>query len=238
VARQTEMLACFEATYGECGGFPQRHATYWQQQLRSQIYEVLPQQTLFVRRPAEGKLRAYALAGRRQREDQRDHLSIMEVAGLSAADIEHALRGLEDWAAREAVSIRTLASTEDPLRPILRDAGYVEGLRTTMVMGQPLAPAELFAKACADPSALAELKIDFWAPFADGRLHEGPNAKCEITLEGKDEVIYRLLNRRLDVEAAVRTEWLTIRNATPDAVERLASAFPYAPWAYHHLDYI
>jgi GNAT superfamily N-acetyltransferase len=238
VPRQAEMLACFDATFGECGGFPRRHATYWQQQLRSQIYEVLPQQTLFVRHPAAGALGAYALAGRRLRDDQREHLSIMEVAGDDAADIEQVLRGLEDWAAREAVSIRTLTSAEDPLRPILRRVGYAEGLRSTMIMGQPLAPAELFAKACADPSVLDELKIDFWAPFADGTLHEGPNAKHEITLEGKDEVIYRLLNRRLDVRAAVRTEWLTIRNATPDAVERLASAFPYTPWAYHYLDYI
>jgi GNAT superfamily N-acetyltransferase len=237
-ACQAEMPACFEATYGTFGGFPKRHATYWQQQLRSQIYEVLPQATFLVRHPAHGALRGYVLAGRRMREDQRDHLSILEAAGFSSADTRQALLGLGDFAAREQVSVRTLTSTEDPLQPLLRELGYAEHLRTTMIMGQPLAPADLFAKTCADPGWLEELKIDFWAPFADGTLHEGPNAKREITLEGKDEVIYRLLNRRLDVEAAVRTEWLTVRNGTPEAVERLAAAFPYAPWVYHHLDYI
>ena len=238
VPLQTEMLACFEATYGAFGGFPRRHASYWQQQLRSQIYEVLPQETFLIRHPANGPLAAYALAGRRTREDQRDHLSLMEVAGTGAPAVEQALRGLLDLAAREGVSLRTLTSAEDPHLPILRRLGFVEHLRSTMIMGQPLAPADLFAKTCAAAEALDALKIHFWAPFADGTLHEGRHARREITLEGKDDVIYRLLNRRLDVQAAVRTEWLTIRNATPDAVARLHAAFPYTPWAYHHLDYI
>ncbi len=237
-ALQAELLACFEATYGAFGGFPRRHATYWQQQLASQIYDVLPQETFLVRHPASGPLAAYALAGRRSREDQRDHLSIMEVAGLAQPAVEEALLGLLDLAARESASLRTLSSAEDPHLPTLRRLGFVEHLRSTMIMGQPLSPPELFPKVCADLSALDCLKIDFWAPFADGTLYVGPSAKHEITLEGKDEVIYRLLNRRLDVEAALRTEWLTVCHATPDAVARLASAFPYTPWAYHHLDYV
>jgi len=238
VAGQAEMLGCFDATYGAFGGFPRRHETYWEQQLRSPIYLVLPQQTFLIRHPATGPLSAYALAGRRNREEQRDHLSIMEVAGHTEAGIEQVLLGLDDLAAREGVSIRTLTSAEDPLQPALRRLGYVEHLRVTMVMGQPLAPSDLFAKACADLSVLEDLKIDFWAPFADGTLYEGLNASREVTLEGKDEVLYRLLNRRLDVRAAVRTEWLTIRNGTPDIVDRFAAAFPYTPWVYHHLDYI
>ena len=238
VASQSEILACFDATYGQFGGFPRRHETYWEQQLRSQIYEVLPQQTFLIRHPATGPLAAYALAGRRTREEQRDHLSVMEVAGHSGGGIEQVLLGLDDLAAREGASVRTLTSAEDPLQPVLRRLGYVEHLRVTMIMGQPLAPAGLFAKACADLSLLEDLKTDFWAPFADGTLYEGPRATREVTLEGKDEVIYRLLNRRLDVQAAVRTEWLTIRNGTPDVVERLATAFPYTPWVYHHLDYV
>lgn len=237
-ALQDELLACFETTYGRFGGFPRRHATYWRQQLVSQIYEVIPQETFLLRHPATGPLAAYALAGRHTHRDQRDHLAIMEVAGLSEPAIEQVLRGLLDLAARESISLRTLTSAEDPHLPALRRLGFAEHLRSTMVMGQPLSPADLFGKVCADVSALDALKIDFWAPFADGTLHEGPDAKREITLEGKDEVIYRLLNRRLDVEAAVRTEWLTIRNGTPETTERLAAAFPYTPWAYHHLDYV
>jgi len=237
-ALQPELLACFEATYGTFGGFPRRHATYWTQQLGSQIYEVLPQQAFVVRHPASGPLAAYALAGRRTREDQRDHLSILEVAGFGEGAIEQALLGLQDLAAREGASVRTLTSAEDPHLPTFRRLGFTEHGRSTMIMGQPLSPAELFAKACADESALDGLRVDFWAPFADGTLYEGVDAARSVALEGKDEVIYRLLNRRLDVAAAVRTEWLTVRGGTPDIVDRLAAAFPYTPWAYHHIDYV
>jgi len=237
-ASQAELLACFEATYGRLGGFPRRHEGYWEHQLRSLIYDVLPQETLFVRHPAQGALRAYALAGRRLPEEKYSHISTMEVAGLTEADIEQALFGLEDVAARRKLAIHALISTEDPLRPILRRLGYEEHVRSTMIMGQPITPRELFGKVCTDPGVLDDFKIDFWAPFGDGTLHEGPNATHEITLEGKDEAIYRLLNRRLDIRAAVRTEWLTLRNGTEEAVERLAIALPYSPWAYHHLDYI
>ena len=237
-ALQTEMLGCFEATYGAFGGFPRRHATYWERQLTSQIYDVIPQETILVRHPASGPLAAYALAGRRVLGDERTHLLITELAGLSPAATESALRGLIDFAAREAFPLDTLTSAEDPHRATFRRLGFAEHTRATMIMGQPLNPADLFRQVCAHGEALSGLKIDYWAPLGDGTLYEAPDAVRSITLEGKDEVIYRLLNRRLDVPAAVRTEWLTIRDGDPDIVDRLAAALPYTPWAYHHVDYV
>jgi len=237
-ACQSEMLECFNATYGHCGGFPERHSRYWEQQVKSQIYTVLPQETFLIRYPASGALKAYVLAGRSLREDRRGQVNIMEAAGATATDIEQALLGLEDLAAREGVTIQTRTGADDPLRPTLRTLGFTEGIRTTMIMAQPIHPHALFGKVCEKTALLADLKIDFWAPFADGTLFEGPSAKEEITLEGKDEVIYRLLNLRLDVRAAFRTEWLTVRNGTDEIVERLADALPYTPWVYHHLDYV
>jgi GNAT superfamily N-acetyltransferase len=237
-AAQGEMLTCFEATYGHCGGFPPRHTTYWHQQLTSQIYDVIPQEVFFIRHPASGPLRAYVLAGRRASKDSGRELVTLEAAGLGTPDTEQALLGLEDLAAREQTTAYAYTCADDPLRALLRASGYEEGLRLTMVMGQPLAPADLFAKACADASLLERLKVDFWAPFGDGTLHEGPAARQAVTLEGKDEVIYRLLNRRLGIREAVATEWLTVRNGTSEGVERLAEAFPYTPWVYHHIDYV
>jgi GNAT superfamily N-acetyltransferase len=237
-ACQEELLACFNATYGRYGGFPERHAHYWEQQLRSQIYTVLPQETYLVRHPAAGPLEAYVLAAFRTTRGREESLAVLEVAGKSRAGIEQALLGLEDLAAEKGLSVRVHGSADHPCLPLFRKLGYQEQGRSTMIMAQPLAPAELFRKVCRSAGLLADLKIDFWAPFGDGTLFEGPAAETEITLEGKDEVIYRLLNRRLDIRAAARTEWLTIRNGTDDIVERLAEALPYTPWVYHHLDYI
>jgi GNAT superfamily N-acetyltransferase len=237
-ACQSEMLTCFDATYGHCGGFPRRHAAYWEQALKSQIYTVLPQETYFVRHPAKGPLSAYVLAAYRARKDREEPLAIMEVAGTGEDAIEQAILGLEDFAAQRGHTVRVLGSAEHPCLGLLRRLGYEEQGRTTMIMGQPIDPAGLFAKACRDRETLADLKIDFWAPFGEGTLLEGADARTGITLEGKDEVIYRLLNLRLDVRAAVSTEWLTIRNGTPEIVERLADVLPYTPWVYHHIDYI
>ena len=237
-ALQPELLGCFNATYGKCGGFPVRHKTYWEQQLASQIYEVIPQDTFLVRVPAAGALRAYAIGGISKHTDRDRPLTIAEVAGHGEADVETALLGIEDLAKQHGRGVVVRGSSDHPLLPLFRKLGYSESLRHTMIMGQPLDPAGLFGKVCADAGALDELKIDFWAPFADGTLYEGPNAKTEITLEGKDEVITRLLNRRLDVRAACATELLTIRNGTADIVERLTTALPYSPWVYHAIDYV
>lgn len=237
-ACQPELLKCFDATYGHCGGFPPRHVTYWEQQLRSQIYTVLPQETHLIRHPAEGALQAYVLAAFRTARGRDDSLRIIEVAGKGEEAITQSLMGLEDFAARRGLGLRIHGSAEHPCLPVLRKLGYREEGRSTMIMAQPIAPAELFARVCRNAEALGDLKIDFWAPFGDGTLFEGPDARTEVTLEGKDEVIYRLLNLRLDVSAAVRTEWLTVRNGSTEIVDRLAQALPYTPWVYHHLDYI
>jgi len=237
-ASQAGLLECFNATYGHCGGFPERHERYWEEQLASQIYDVIPQDVLFVRHPAAGELGAYVLASRRRGSRPGDRLSILEMAGRTPSAIEQALLGLEDLAAREAMPIDVLGSAEHPCLGLLRQAGYEEGMRAMMTMGQPLRPRELFARVCRRADLLADLKVDFWAPFADGTLFEGAEARTEVMLEGKDEVIYRLLNLRLDVRAAVATEWLTIRNGTPEIVDRLAQAVPYTPWVYHHIDYV
>jgi len=237
-AAQPDLLGCFTATYGHCGGFPERHDSYWEAQLASQIYEVIPQESFLVRSPAAGELSAYVIAGLATKADADRPMSILEVAGTSEEAIEQALLGAETLAAERSRALSIRGSAEHPLVPLLRRLGYAEGVRFTMIMAQPLDPADLFGKVCMQKETLADLKVDFWAPFADGTLHEGPEARHEITLEGKDEVIYRLLNRRLDIRAAVATEWLTVRNGTPDIVDRLAEALPYSPWVYHQLDYV
>lgn len=235
---QSDLLRCFTATYGHCGGFPERHESYWQGQLASQIYEVIPQEFFLVRTPAKGEMAAYVIASLATEADADRPMSILEVAGTSEESIEQALLGAETLASERGRPLSIRGSSDHPLVPLLRRIGYVEGIRFTMIMAQPLDPADLFGKVCRDMGMLADLKVDFWAPFADGTLHEGPEARHEITLEGKDEVIYRLLNRRLDIRAAVATEWLTVRNGTPDITERLAEALPYAPWVYHEIDYV
>ena len=104
-------------------------------------------------------------------------------------------------------------------------------------MGQVIAGARLFEKVCADFDAVAELKINVWAPDFDFSIWEGPDAKREITIEGKDIAVIRMLCRRMDVKAAVAMDLLTIQGEEDDDRERLAAALPYCPWEYHRLDW-
>jgi hypothetical protein len=201
----------------------------------SQIYVVIPQDFLLVRYPAEGSLAGYVIASFRPSDGRDESARILEVAGLNQEAIEQALWGFEDFAAQQRKTAQAHASAEH--LPASSDA-LTTGLRTTMIMAQPIRPADVAAKICRRPDLLKGLKVDFWAPWADGTLYEGPNARVQVTLEGKDEAIYRLLSLRLDVRAAYQTEWLTVRGGTPDIVERIALAFPYTPWVYHHLDYV
>ena len=119
----------------------------------------------------------------------------------------------------------------------MREIGLAEGLRHTMIMGQPIAPARLFAKVCAAPEAVAELKINVWSPGYEETIWEGPEAKREITIEGKELLLNRMLMRRLDVASAVASDLLTIAGERADDRERLAAALPYVPWEYHWIDW-
>jgi hypothetical protein len=107
-----------------------------------------------------------------------------------------------------------------------------------MIMGQVIAPERLFQKACADFEAVADLKISFWSPSFDYTVHEGPSAKREVVVEGKEILLHRMLTRRLDVRSAIASDLVTIRDERPDDRERLAAALPYAKWEYHRLDWI
>jgi len=54
----------------------------------------------------------------------------------------------------------------------------------------------------------------------------------------KEDSLTRLLFARLDLQAAVRQELVTVVGGTESDVTPIARALPFAPWAYHHLDYI
>ena len=51
-------------------------------------------------------------------------------------------------------------------------------------------------------------------------------------------MIIRWLCRRLDLKSAVENDLVSIRDGDQRITERLSQALPYAPWVYHHLDYV
>jgi hypothetical protein len=205
--------------------------------LNDMIFTVIAQDVIFVRYPADGPLEAYCIATVRVSERAQEQVTIMELAGESDEAVREVLLGIGREGAERGWPVSTIACVDSPWRLLMREMGFEEGIRATMIMGQPIAPARLFEKVCADCDAVAELKIDIWSPSYEHTIWEGPEAKREITIEGKELLLNRLLMRRLDVATAAASELLTIRNERPDDRERLAAALPYVPWEYHKIDW-
>jgi hypothetical protein len=205
--------------------------------LNDMIFTVIPQDVIFARYPAEGELEAYCIATVRTGEPVREQVEIMEIAGTGEDAVREVLRGIGSEAVDRGWPVHTIACVDSPWRMLMREIGFEETIRATMIMGQPIAPGRLFEKVCDDFDAVADLKIDIWAPGYEHTIWEGPEAKREITVEGRELLLNRMLMRRLDVASAVASELLTIKHECPGDRDRLASALPYVPWEYHKIDW-
>lgn len=237
IAAQEQMLPVFEAAFGDYGGFPPRSVGYWERALNDLIFVVIPEEILFLRHPAGGELAAYCIASVRTEVRPDNRVFIQEIAGTSEEAVREVIKGVCAEGKKRGWPVGTMASVDSPYRMVMREMGFEEDGRHTMIMGRVIAPERLFRKACADFDAVAELSISFWSPSFDYLVYEGPSAKREITVEGKEMLLHRLLNRRLDVKAAIASDLVTIRNEQSDDRERLAAALPYVRWEYHHLDW-
>lgn len=236
-AAQPELLRVFNASFGEYGGFRPREVGYWERALNDMIFTVIPQEIIFVRYPAEGDLQAYVIASVRTSVRPDEAVSILELAATNEGAARAAIQGICAEGHHRGLPVTTIACVDSPFRMLMREMGFEEGIRHTMIMGQAIAPERLFEKVCEDFDAVAELKIKAWSPTHDWTLWEGPDARREITIEGKELFLHRLLTRRLDVMAAVEMDLLTIRGEEPDDRERLAAALPYCRWEYHRIDW-
>ena len=230
--------AAFAATYDRIAGYPVRSAGYQRRQMDSHIYMVLPHDFVYVRYPVQGELEAYCIAGVRGKATREPTVAVLEMATRTGDGIREVLSALGVEAGGRQMPVTRHTSQDDPFRLLTRGLGFVESPRQTMILGQIVRPQILFEKACTDLQLVADLKINVWTPTEDYTLYEGPGAKTEVTVEAKDTAIARLLCRRLDVRSAVAHDVISVRDGTPDITYRLASALPFSPWVYHHLDYI
>lgn len=237
-AEQDAVYRVFQATYAGYGGFPPRTPDYWQRAFSLMIYEVIPQETLYLRYPATGPLQAYVIAAIRNGRSAAEHVMIDEAAAVSVPAMAQALQLLGAEAARRNLGVRDYLSAEHPCRHLYRQLGFTENPRELMMMGQVIRPQQLFRATCAAPELVADLRLKVWTPTTDYVLSEGDRANREITLEAKDEYITRLLCRRLNLKAAVQSDLVTVHGGDEQVVERLSAAFPYAPWVYLHIDYL
>ena len=232
-----QVFAVFSAMFGEHGGFPYRYGPgYWERAMNRGIYMVIPQQTHYIQYPSSGPLEAYMIVGEKMGERADQPLQVQDAAA-NGEGLGECFKALANLALEQSKAVSWLLSSEHPCREAALAAGFKPDLRQTIIMGQVIAPQRLFDKVCVDAQLVADLKINVWTPTRDYVLHEGPEAKTEVTIEAKDWAIHRLLCRRLDLADAVAGDIVSIQNGTREIVNRISRALPYNVWAYPVMDY-
>ncbi len=236
-AEEEAVYAAHLATYGGYGGFPPRRPGYWREAMTAMIYEVIPQETVYVRYPVVGELRGYLLAGFTSGRYASDTWTVQDAAGEATA-VRQCFDTLGHMAAGQDRKVAIHLSHEHPWRELCQSLGFVEGLRGLMVMGQPVRPQELVKQTCTDLDLLSGLRVKAWTPTWDGVLWEDEPVRREVTIEAKDDFLTRLLCRRLDLLRAVEMDLVSVHQGDEATVRRLSAAFPYTPWVYLHMDYV
>ncbi len=229
---ESELLEVYSRCYSGCGGSPRREPGYWRRALDSHIFVEIPYEAfdlLMVRQG--GELAAYALVGTREGE----------TVGLECASRHEGASGTL-WEALGALASRRWAERvvvygqdlNTPLYVSLRDSGFVPRPRDDVLAGQVISPERVYDLSL-QASRKAVPSLEIWTP--ERTLGLGPD-RPRLHLEMKEELLHRLLLRRLDLEAAVREQVVTVREGGREQVRAVAKVLAPVPWVYHHLDYI
>jgi hypothetical protein len=243
---QEQLLGLFEQTYGRYGGYPERHARYWEQAFSSTIYAAHITDFTFFQliegAGEESRLTGYAIAGRRHRDRERETLTLLEIATAEGGK-ERGLALLKAVCrfSRESgfKDTHVHIGTAHPYAELLPGLGFTEQHRSLNVMAHLFDPRALFDRIWRERVQLHGVKLEAWTPARDVTLLDGGDApERTVTLELKEEMLASWLLGRLDLRSRLREGSATIMNGSDAIVEELCRAIPHADWVYHHLDYI
>ncbi len=231
---EEQLLAVYSACYADCAGSPPRERGYWHRALASHIFVEMPYDGFgLVAVPHASQIEAYAIVGARE-----GTLVVLESAARSN-EVADRLWPAVDAAARQmgvgTLQIRGQDFTT-PLYRSLRRAGFVAEPRDDVLSGRVLDPAGVYRKLWESRGSGPPVMVEVWTPERSLTL---PGNDGEIlAIEMKEEVLHRLLLARLDLEAAVREQHVTVREGTWSLVSRVAAALRPATWVYQQMDYI
>ena len=235
-ALEANLLAVYGACYAQCAGTPPRRPGYWRQALASHIFVEIPHQDfMLVALRTQGVLQAYALAGLR-----RAQLVVLECAARqesAADDLWQAVGGL---AGRRGAAA-TLLYGQDLTTPLYASAlraGFIPEPRRDVLVGHVLAPEALYERRREPAPAGSGITVEVWTPARSLTLRQAAQNAPTLSLEMKEETLHRLLLARVDLQAAVREQRVTVRAGGWDLVGQVAAILQPVPWVYHHLDYI
>jgi len=239
------LLDLFQRTYGDYGGFRERGPGYFERAFSSVLFACWkPEIYLFFHRSGAG----YALCLRRTTRPAwssgENLLLVAEVAGEDDAVLE-VLQAAAAFAAGQGWEVVAMLGPFHPfegqfLRLGFRPASREEGSR--MILARPIRPERIFSRiwdGYGDGPLPEDLEVRAWTPGREFILKKAQVRKRTVTLEMKDDILVRLLMCRLDVEAAVKQELITVYGDVDEEVfSRICSGVPFVRWVHHPTDYI
>ena len=125
-----------------------------------------------------------------------------------------------------------------PLYASALRAGVIPEPRRDVLVGQVLAPVALYERRREAALAGSGITVEVWTPARSLTLRQEDQGAPTLSLEMKEETLHRLLLARVDLQAAVREQRVTVRAGDWDLLSRVAAILQPVPWVYHHLDYI
>ena len=249
---QTQMAAVYADVYGACGGAMKRSDHFWGPALAHHFYRAHYQFQIIglwsappAAAPDQASLVGYAVVGWSGWHSKRPRMDILELATRQwdsgvAGELIRTTCQLA-WS-KNVRQVRAVISVHDPYRGHLARIGFVDRWGYQMLARWLHPQRYLDALAARLPRELG----DFWLQLSTPGemplfLGRGPRSapSHSISLQADSGTITRLLLNRLEISAAVQDGTLLASREMSDAdLARLSSCFPWAPWAFHMLDYI
>lgn len=237
IALEENLLGVFQALYSGMGGHWVRSAGFYRLALQSSYYLSRPHEFSMFCIVAQDKIVAYAIVGRPLLPRDAHRQIIIEIATLPGREHETtSLLDAVDYSAPAEAEIRFPTSVSSPLRPHILPYILEEAVRSPVLLGCLLDPAERARRAW--KGGPLDFEVTAWTPSADFTIHSPTEANRSVTIGLKNDALLRLLLRRLDLSSACRLEAITLHRSRPGDEVLMAEALPAFPWVYHGLDYL
>ena len=233
LAREPELLALYGSQYGRYGGGQRRGPGYWQRILDGHVYKAHKWWPITLE--AGDHLAGYLVAVRGYWAAAED-VCVYEVVGEDDEAIERLLR----YARRlSSTGFQVPAvSLANPVRGLLRRMGFAETGSTSHIIVRLLRPDRIFARLAAGTDLAGTLSLTIHTPHRTLVVNDPPEARYQVQMETKENLLARLFCCRLDLPSALDTELVRWNGRDPGLKRALCDLFAFSDWVQWFTDYI
>lgn len=239
MARERELLRLYHREYGAFGGDRRRDVGFWREIVDGHVFGGRPWRFLLAE-DRRGRTMGYAVVVYGTWKDMDDPC----VYELVACDEPTRLALLAESAAGrgDGQTLRFPAvSLDNPIRTLLRRAGFTDGRSEPQIMARIVAPERLFGRLVDHTEGLPvwwhAVRVTCSTPERTFQLQDRSDPDEILELEMKEHTLASMLCCRIDVPAAVAEQRIRVRAPADHLVDVLGEVCRPAPWVQWYTDY-